>query len=95
MMRARDGSTGVGSPFHARRRELLRRAAEDGERLYRKSMHDPDGIVTIADWNRIYGLLTRELTDALGLVDELVHRLDLACAPCTECGHVDWRELNA
>ena len=27
-------------------------------------------------------------------VQELEARLRLACEPCAECGHVDWRELD-
>jgi hypothetical protein len=56
-------------------RERLRRAAEDGERLYRMRMHDEP---TIADDNRIDGILTRELSDALGFADRLVARLEAA-----------------
>ena len=52
-----------------REREQLRRAAEDGERLYRKRMHAEP---TIADDNRIDGILTRELENALALVERLV-----------------------
>ena len=61
-----------------RDREKLRRAVEDGERLYRKSMHDPDGVLTVSDWNRIHGLLTLELADALALVDLCLARLERA-----------------
>ena len=56
-----------------RQREQLRRAAEDGERLYRKRMHEDDW--TGADDNRIDGILTRELEDALEFADALVARV--------------------
>ena len=56
-----------------RQREQLRRAAEDGERLYRKRMHEDDW--TGAEDNRVDGILTRELVDALALVDALVARV--------------------
>jgi hypothetical protein len=56
-------------------RQRLRRACEDGERLYRKRMHDEP---TIADDNRIDGILTYDLSDALGAYDRLVARLEAA-----------------
>lgn len=58
----------------SQRRERLRRAVEDGERLYRVRMHAPEG-PTIADDNRIDGILTLDLVDALGLVDQLIRAL--------------------
>jgi len=64
-----------GSEADTIRRERLRRAAEDGERLYRVRMHAPDG-PTIADDNRINGILSLDLTDALGFVDALVARAE-------------------
>jgi hypothetical protein len=57
-----------------RPRERLRRAVEDGERLYRVRMHAPDG-PTIADDNRIDGILTFDLTDALGAYERLAAAL--------------------
>jgi hypothetical protein len=64
------------SPFHAEsqvafvtRRERLRRAAEDGERLYRKRMFEDEW--TVADDHRLHGILSVDLPPALGLVDEL------------------------
>lgn len=68
-------------------REKLRRAVEDGERLYRKRMHDPIG-PTIADDNRIDGILTLDLPDALGAYDRLVGRvreLEAALADEAKC----------
>ena len=48
------------------RRERLRRAVEDGDRLYRKRL---DKEATQADNNRIDGILSLDLADALALVD--------------------------
>ncbi len=61
----------MSDPMFAARRERLRRAAEDGERLYRVRMQAPDG-PTMKDDFRIDGILTLDLTDALGFVDELL-----------------------
>ena len=59
--------------------EHLRRAVEDGERLYRKRMHDSDGAgLTIEEEFRVDGILTRELESALALVDDALHGRDLA-----------------
>lgn len=58
-------------------RERLRRAVEDAERLYRVRMHAPDG-PTIADDNRIDGILTLDLPDALGAYDRLAAQLQRA-----------------
>ncbi len=55
-------------------RERLRRACEDGERLYRVRMHSGNG-ETIKDGNRIDGLLTLDLPDALGAFDRLAAAL--------------------
>ena len=52
-------------------RERLRRAVEDGERLYRQRMHEEPHEITGADENRINGILTIDLPDALGVVDRL------------------------
>lgn len=54
-------------------RERLRRAAEDGERLYRVRMHGANG-PSMADDNRIDGILTLDITDALGFADSLLAR---------------------
>lgn len=77
-----------------RDRERLRRAAEDGERLYRIRMHDPVG-PTIADDNRINGILSLELPDALGAFDRLRAALDAERAAHTRCAEAiekAWRE---
>jgi len=77
--------SGVESLTQFRRREQLRRAAEDGERLYRKLMHV--GELTVADDHRLHGILTRELENALGLVDELLE--PRACLVCRGLGVID------
>lgn len=55
-------------------RERLRRAVEDGELLYQKRMHGPDGL-SLADEHRLDGILSLDLKDALGYVDELLASL--------------------
>jgi hypothetical protein len=77
------------------RRERLRRAAEDGERLYRVRMHDPNG-PTIADDNRIDGILTLDLTDALGFVDALLNEIAaLKEGHWSQTSGPEWRETEA
>ena len=55
-------------------RERLRRACEDAARLYEVRMHAPDG-PSISDDNRINGILSLDLLDALGAFDRLVDAL--------------------
>ncbi len=64
-------------------RERLRRAAEDGERLYRVRMHSENG-PTIADDNRIDGILTLDLTDALGALDVLIEAVTVISEGCEQ-----------
>lgn len=68
-------ASGIAAQIGAR--EQLRRAAEDGERLYRIRQHGEHG-ETVADGNRIDGILTRELDDALGAFDMLLRKLAAA-----------------
>jgi hypothetical protein len=56
-----------------RAREQLRRAVEDGERIYRAWMSDE---MTVGDGHRLMGLLTRELESALAALDALEAELD-------------------
>lgn len=39
-------------------------------------------------------MLRAEAERLLAENEELRGRLKLACEPCAECGHVDWRELD-
>lgn len=57
-------------------RERLRRAAEDGERIYRVYMHGDIEDMTAADLNRLSGILTLDLPDALGAYDSLEREID-------------------
>ena len=43
----------------------------------------------VRDW--VYGAT---LADIIVRIEELESRLRLACEPCAECGHIDWRELD-
>ena len=58
-----------------------------------QNVRDPDG----------HACKARELRPAVEFlpsirhhpyVQELEARLRLACEPCAECGHIDWRELD-
>lgn len=81
-MTTRPQTTPAGSLFSTRR-EQLRRAVEDGERLYRKRMHDSDGTgLTIEEEFRADGILTRELESALALVDECIAEIERIGSEC-------------
>lgn len=60
-------------------RERLQRAAEDGERIYRAYMHGDIEDMTAADLNRLSGILTLDLPDALGAYDGLERAYRQAC----------------
>lgn len=65
-------------------RERLRRAVEDGERIYRAYMHGDIEDMTAADLNRLSGILTLDLPDALGTLDGLLEQLEAAQSELTE-----------
>ena len=50
------------------------------------SEHNP----RVRDW--VYGAT---LADIIVRIEELESRLRLACEPCAECGHIDYRELDS
>jgi hypothetical protein len=74
-------------------RERLRRAAEDGERLYRVRMH---GEPTARDENRIDGILSIDLLGALGSFDSLLAEVDeLRSTVATLRKHIEEQRIIA
>jgi hypothetical protein len=47
----------------------------------------------MTDWYDVKRM-REEHAATLAYVEELEQRLRMACEPCAECGHIDYRELD-